>query len=319
MGMKLAHPDGVIDVEAVSGGKSKVSVHCSNSAVFVPVTTCETSYSLEMIEQILAVKGIGFLCDEILRDESPSYVQEPIRCSILAYLSEEAFIGKTILDFGCGSGASTMALCKLFPQATIIGVDLERELLNIARLRKQHWGFTQTQFLPSPSAESLPEGLGPVDFVVIFAVYEHLLPHERRLLLPKLWGLLKPGGVLFLNGTPHRYSPIEGHTTGFPLINYLPDKLTYSLVNKWCRRVPASDTWENLLRRGIRGGTVHEILKILWCVGRPVLLQPHRLGMKDRIDLWMPRAHRAAVINLCCKCAAKVLQAITNITLCALP
>jgi hypothetical protein len=44
-------------------------------------------------------------------------------------------------------------------------------------------------------------------------------------------------------------------------------------------------SWERLLRDGIRGGTVAEILGILRPHGRPVLLQP-RAEIGDRIDLW---------------------------------
>src|SRR3712207_8585357 len=42
----------------------------------------------------------------------------------------------------------------------------------------------------------VPAGLGRFDHVVLCAVYEHLLPAERRGLLPQLWSLLEPGGLL---------------------------------------------------------------------------------------------------------------------------
>ncbi len=260
-------------------------------------------------------KGVGYLCDEILRDESPAYVESLIRQGMLSYLDEEEFTGKSILDFGCGSGASTMVLCRLFPKAHIVGVELEEKFVAVARMRKSHWAFTNVDFVCSPRADSLPEDLGLCDYVVISSVWEHLLPQERQVLLPMLWNHLKSHGILFLHGTPHRYSLREGHTTGFPLINFLPDRLTYHIVEKWSRRASPNDTWETFLRRGIRGGTVREIMRT--CKksgGHPELLSPQRLGAKDRIDLWIAVSTRASIVNKCVKCAAKTIQAMTGIT-----
>ncbi len=42
-----------------------------------------------------------------------------------------------------------------------------------------------------------------------------------------------------------------------------------------------------MLRNGIRGGSVREILDILNCCDvQPVLLEPKREGVEDRVDLW---------------------------------
>jgi hypothetical protein len=40
-----------------------------------------------------------------------------------------------------------------------------------------------------------------------------------------MWSALRPHGLLFITETPHRYWPTEGHTTGLPFINYVPDAL----------------------------------------------------------------------------------------------
>jgi hypothetical protein len=82
------------------------------------------------------------------------------------------------------------------------------------------------RFLVSPDANSLPPEIGTFDFVMLSAVYEHLLPEERRRVMPWIWSKLKPGGTLFINQTPYRYFPYEHHTTGLWFINYLPDKLS---------------------------------------------------------------------------------------------
>ena len=179
-----------------------------------------------------------------------------------------------------------MVLARLLPPCEIVGIELEGRLLDIARLRAQHFGRESIRLLQSPSGDSLPPDLGEFDFIMFNAVFEHLLPNERRTLLPMVWQHLRPGGVLFLNQTPYRFSAFEVHTTGgMPLINYLPDRLTLWVVRKFCKRVAPTESWNSLLRRGIRGGTVPEILDILSGSGRAELLRPRR-EVGDRIDLW---------------------------------
>src|SRR4029450_2941918 len=139
----------------------------------------------------------------------------------------------------------------------------------------------------SPDPNSLPGGIGPFDFVVFSAVYEHLLPAERRILPPLIWRGLSPGGPLFLHETPFRWSPVETHTTGLPLINYLPDRLAHRVACRFSKRVAPGASWQDLLRDGIRGGTTREILDILAQADRRVEpLTPCRQGVQDHIELW---------------------------------
>jgi 2-polyprenyl-3-methyl-5-hydroxy-6-metoxy-1,4-benzoquinol methylase len=314
MGMHIQHPDGIVDIAPLGDGKVKVTVHSSNPDLFIPISSCETSYSLELIEQILAATGFSYLCDEIMRDESPAYVEELIRQGLFPFVDEQSFAGKTILDFGSGSGASTMALCRLVPQARIVGIELEEKYARVAHMRQQHYGVTNAKFLLSPSADRIPSDIGTVDYVVMSSVYEHLLPHERKNILLQLWRVLQTGGVLFLHGTPHRYSLIEGHTTGLPLINYLPDKAACYSARKWSQRASDKDTWEIFLRRGIRGGTAREIMRIVRSGGGvPEMLKPQHRGIKDRIELWMPKPSRMSVVKICSKCAAKAFQMTTGV------
>ena len=255
------------------------------SGFSVPKMSCVTAYPLPLILKIHAAKDLT-ICDEILREEDPRYVEHSVRSQVLTYVGAQEFAGKRVLDFGCGSGASTLVLSRVLPPCEIVGIELEERLLNIARLRAQHFGVTNLQLLKSPSGDSLPADLGEFDFIMFNAVFEHLLPHERPKLLPLVWQCLRPGGVLFLNQTPYRYSLVEVHTTGgLPLINYLPDSATLWAARKFCKRVQPDETWNSLLRRGIRGSTVPEILGILGGKKHARLLRPSA-EVGDRIDLW---------------------------------
>src|SRR5436309_1759361 len=220
----LKHPDADVQVEDLPNGRRRITVQPINLP-FMPSSTCETAYPLDLIEAIFATKGPAYLCDEILRDEQPTYVRLALARDLGAYFDLGWFHEKRVLDFGCGAGASTMSLAKLFPGARIVGIEVDQRLLALAHRRQQHYGFSNVALTRSPSALELPPVIGRFDCVVLSAVYEHMLPQERVRILPLIWSVIRPGGFLFINQTPHRYFPYESHTTSLPFINYLPDIL----------------------------------------------------------------------------------------------
>jgi len=284
----LQHQDAEVHIEKLPNGKNKISVRMLND-LFIPIKSCETAYPIDLIARILQVKGPNWLCDEIMREESPDHVvQKSLNYDLLSFQKREEFKGKRLLDFGCGSGASTMVLARMFPDTTIVGVELEERLVSVAKMRAAHFGHNNLELLLSPDPSSLPPAIGEFDYVVLSAVYEHLLPNEREPILHQLWSVLKPGGILFLNQTPHIGFPIETHTTGgLPFINYLPDKLALLYARHFSKRKLQDKSWKDLLRMGIRGGSVREVIDILHRTRRnSILLKPVTQGMKDNIDLW---------------------------------
>jgi SAM-dependent methyltransferase len=215
-----------------------------------------------------------------------------LRLSILPFVAEEEFRGRRLLDFGCGSGTSTIHLARMSPDTEIVGLDLLPELLEPARRLMEHMGGGNVTFVQAKAADSLPDDLGRFDFVTLNAVFEHLLPGERKLLLPQLWVSLRPGGVLFLNQTPYRWDLREHHTTALPFTNYMPDWLALRYARRfagWKRHRVARDAeWETLLRGGIRGATEGQIIRLLAATGNgtPLALHPRLWGYSDAIDLW---------------------------------
>ncbi len=284
--MILHHPDASISIEETVDGTRRITCH-PREDLFTPMRSWETRYPLELIEHVLDVKGPDYLCDEIKRDEYDLYVYQAFRWDILSYVGEKEMKGKRLLDFGSGSGASSMVLARMFADTEIVGVELVDKYVELARHRAKYYQLQdRVQFLVSPDPNSLPDGIGKFDYIVFSAVFEHLLPEERQIVLPLLWSHLKPGGVIFLDQTPYRWFPIEQHTTGLPLLNYLPDRTAHR-VAKLSKRIDQDITWPELLRKGIRGGTTKEILGVFAQHGCPVsLVEPSRLGVKDHIGLW---------------------------------
>lgn len=315
----IHHADARISVKQ-TGEKKTVIVTLKNGNDFTPVGMCETTYPIALIENILEVKGPYYLCDEIMRDESPEYVEKVIYYGVFGYVNRERFAHKKILDFGCGCGASTAVLSRMLPDSNIVGVELESNLLRIAALRAKHHKISnRVKFYVSPDGNSLPEDIGDFDFILLSGVYEHLLPQERRCVLPHLWRHLKPNGILFLNQTPDRCFPVEVHTTGgLVFINYMPDKLALFYAHRFSKRGLSDRTWPMLLREGIRGGRIGEIMKTLGDSCRqPSLLAPKQHGLKDRIDMWyaIPSKPRNVKIKRAFFYIFKLIKMLTGYTL----
>jgi 2-polyprenyl-3-methyl-5-hydroxy-6-metoxy-1,4-benzoquinol methylase len=316
----LHHPDASVRIERTDDGrKYRLSVE-PKDGLFVPARRWETAYPLDLIEHVLRVKGPAYLCDEIRRDEDPLYVQHCFKWDILSYVGEDAFAGRRVLDFGSGSGASSMVLARLLPSAAeLVGVELAPDYVELARHRARFYGVEdRVSFRLSADASTLPADIEQFDYIVLSAVYEHLVPDERRSLLPLLWRHLRPRGVIFVDQTPYRWFPIEMHTTGLPLINYLPDRLTLACARRFSKRVGPDVSWPELMRRGIRGGTTREIIEILNRDGwHAKLLKPSRLGVRDDIDLWyqFSRTRRKPRIKKLLMWGFRAIKATTGLSM----
>jgi len=305
----LDHPQGRVRIEELGHGRRRIRIE--DATTFISTSEWETAYPVDLIALILSVKGSAYLCDEIRRDEDPSYVPLFLHYSLLGFVPEERFDGVRILDFGSGSGATTATLSRMFPNAHVVGVELVPELIEIARARAEHYGLDNVETLQSPDPERLPEGIGEFDFVILGAVYEHLLPAERRRLLPQLWSLLKTGGVLFVNQLPHRYYVLEAHTSGLPLINFLPDKAAHLVARRFSKRIAQDASWPSLLRRGIRGGTEGSLVRdVRGGGGDPLLLRPQRLGLTSHADLWYATRVRPHPVKRAMRVAFRAINRI---------
>jgi len=284
----LTASEGSVEVLPLPSGRFKVTLKPHDRNAFIPRASCETSLPPDIIAAFLNT-SFAWLCDSLARHDDPAYVKRVLEKQLLAYVDASAFRGKRLLDFGCGSGASTLCLGTMLPDTEIVGVELSARSIELARRVLAVRQLSNVEFLVSPDPNSLPPGIGTVDFVMLSAVYEHLLPEERRQVMPLIWSCMNYGGVLFVNQTPYRYFPFEHHTTGLWFINYLPDRFSLSLsrnLSKINPEVNKSPDWTVHLRGGIRGGTEAEILRNLRrsAGGRPSVIQPKG---QDRAAYWL--------------------------------
>ncbi len=219
-----------------------------------------TAYTRELLEMILAAKGAAWLRDEIARAEDPDYIQRPLGRVIERFVP---IADRVVLDFGCGCGASSIALARL-GAARVYGVEPDATFAEIARRRVEESGLDErVRIHHVPDTTHLPLPDGAMDLAVCNAVLEHIPPQRRAAHLREIWRTLRPGGHLIVAETPNRLWPKDHHTTGLWWVPYMPLGLAWRYARWRSDRIRPEQTAEDLVADGIRGVTYWEIRRVL--------------------------------------------------------
>ena len=165
-----------------------------------------------------------------------------------------------ILEIGCGSGSSTVALAE---QAQfVIGLDIDSDIISVAKDRCRIHGIDNVEFHNSDILNFETKELRNINAVVFFASLEHMLWNDRKSALKKAWELLPPSGYLIIIDTPNRLFFYDGHTTDLPFYNWLPDDISFEYIknirNHFLNHVDSNISKRELLLKG-RGISFHEL------------------------------------------------------------
>jgi SAM-dependent methyltransferase len=96
---------------------------------------------------------------------------------------------RTVLDFGCGSGANTLLLANR--GARVVAVDISESLLRLAARRLAVNGLPSAATFIAASAHDLPLPSNSIDVVFGIAILHHL---DLNLVSREVHRVLKPGG-----------------------------------------------------------------------------------------------------------------------------
>lgn len=99
--------------------------------------------------------------------------------------------GKTVLDYGCGSGENALLLASR--GALVTGIDISPELIEIAKRRLEINGLAAEFRAISGYDTGLPEA--SIDVVFCMAILHHL---DLELARREVLRVLKPGGLLIM-------------------------------------------------------------------------------------------------------------------------
>jgi len=94
----------------------------------------------------------------------------------------------TVMDYGCGIGATTPAFFAWLGVTAVVGTDRAPRAVDVAR---QAYGSERARFL-------LFDHYHPraaLDLVYCHGVFHHILPHARVAAVAYVWQALRPGGL----------------------------------------------------------------------------------------------------------------------------
>jgi ubiquinone/menaquinone biosynthesis C-methylase UbiE len=117
--------------------------------------------------------------------------------------------GQRVLDIGCGAGDLTMAAARLVgPEGSVLGVDLNADVLDLARDRADEAGLTNVSYVQA----SVPdvELAEPVDALIGRLILIHLADPVDT--VRKLSGLVRPGGLVSFQELNSRHPGSEPET-----------------------------------------------------------------------------------------------------------
>ena len=134
----------------------------------------------------------------------------PTTSLCLEWLSEQSLAGKTVLDYGCGSGILSIAALKL-GALEVYAVDIDAQALEVTRRNAVHNGIHTGMHVMLPS--ELPPDF-QADIVIANILFGTLIE-----LAPEISARARPGGWLVLSGLlgddqatevrPHYEPPFE--------------------------------------------------------------------------------------------------------------
>lgn len=188
---------------------------------------------------------------------------DTFRNTVIPWLiSAKPLSGSRILEIGCGTGSSTVALAE--QGADVTAVDILETSLAVAKDRCKVYGLNVNFFCANATeVHKIFEGQH-FDFIIFFATLEHMTHNERVIAMKNTWDMLSPGNLWCVIETPNRLWYYDFHTSLLPFYLWLPDDLAF-LYSHFSPRKRFCDLYRELdenskldfLRRG-RGVSFHE-------------------------------------------------------------
>jgi ubiquinone/menaquinone biosynthesis C-methylase UbiE len=127
--------------------------------------------------------------DPVMRRLFP---EEALKTALIAQAHIQP--SQNVLDVGCGTGTLTLLIKQTQPDAAVHGLDMDPEVLEIARRKAEQAG--KTIFLQQGTAACLPYPDGSFDRVFASLMLHHLTRQDKQRALKEAFRVLRPGGEL---------------------------------------------------------------------------------------------------------------------------
>ena len=220
-----------------------------------------TRYSEKVIRMLIDRKGLARTPPYLTYKETrgPHFLDPLFR-----YLRVRGLRGLKVLEVGCSSGHMTEYLDEQAEVATIHTFDTDAAFVAITRAKVDEMGLAKVRevaLFTNDETRRLPHANGAFDLVLAIGVVEHL-PRERRAHVDEYYRLLAPGGHIAILDTPNRWFPLETHSIGLPLVQWLPPWLAHRYARTFRPRQFGAVPYADFVTEGTgwRNATLAECL-----------------------------------------------------------
>ncbi len=136
-----------------------------------------------------------------------------------------------VLEIGCSFGHMTEYLCEQPEVAHVWAFDTDPEFVAMVRAKVEDQSLDKVREVAQIDNEAtrrLPYRSGEFDLVIACGVVEHLPRRFRRAQVDEHYRALSRNGHIAILDTPNRAFPIETHSVGLPLVQWLPPRLAFA-------------------------------------------------------------------------------------------
>jgi SAM-dependent methyltransferase len=187
----------------------------------------ETRYSERVVRLLIERKGAkrAPLYFPYKQTRAPEFLGPLFR-----YLRARQLTGLSVMEIGCSFGHMTEYLHDQPEIAEIHTFDTDPAFVAITRAKVEELGLDKVRevsLLSNDETCRLPWADGRFGLVLAVAVVEHLPRRSRRAQVDEYYRVLAPAGHIAILDTPNRLFPLETHSVGLPLVQWLPPRLAY--------------------------------------------------------------------------------------------
>jgi SAM-dependent methyltransferase len=186
-----------------------------------------TGYSARVVRMLIERKGA--------RRAPPYFAYKRTRGDhflgrLFGWLAAQRRGGLRVLEIGCSFGHITEWLAERPEVARIHTFDTDPAFVAITRAKVDELRLArvaEVALLGNDETRRLPWADGAFDLVLAIGVVEHLPARNRRAQVDEYYRVLAPGGHVAVLDTPNRWFPLETHSVGLPLVQWLPPRLAW--------------------------------------------------------------------------------------------
>ncbi len=188
----------------------------------------ETRYSARVVRLLVERKGARRAPLYFpFKEERARLFLDPL----LRYLRSRGARDLSLLEVGASFGHMTEYLAEQPEIAAIHCFDTDPAFVDIVRAKVEEQALRtvkDVRLFGNDETRRLPWPDGRFDLVLVVGVVEHLPPRNRRAQVDEYYRVLAPGGHIAILDTPNRLFPLETHSIGLPLVQWLPSRLAYA-------------------------------------------------------------------------------------------